>query len=101
MKALLSFELLKLRKQKSIYICAGIMVALLFINVITMYGVAMLSDVFASVEGDAMTEAEKDLLFSMFSLNVVSTVLTAAANGSYTIIAGIVTVLFVCCDYSQ
>jgi ABC-2 type transport system permease protein len=28
-------------------------------------------------------------------------VLTAAANGSYTIIAGIVTVLFVCCDYSQ
>ena len=97
MKELISFELLKLKKQKSVYICAAIMIALLFINIITIYGMALLSDVF----DETMTETEKDLFFSMFSLNVVSSVLTAAANGSYTIIVGIVTVLFVCSDYAQ
>jgi ABC-2 type transport system permease protein len=37
----------------------------------------------------------------MFGLDVISTVLTAAANASYPIVVGIVIVLFVCRDFSQ
>ena len=77
------------------------MIALLFVNVLTIYGMAALSDVFSQLEDSGMSEFEKELLREMYGLDVISTVLTSASNASYPVIVGLVIVLFVCRDFSQ
>ena len=92
MKRILKFELSKLRTQKSLFICTGIMVFSVLLNVLTYWGMAKL----VAGELGAMEE-----LGVIVGFDMITSVLQAANNGSLTVIAGIVISIFVCSDYSQ
>ncbi|MBE6644959.1 MAG: hypothetical protein E7612_06245 [Ruminococcaceae bacterium] len=94
MKKLLKFELSKIKTRKSLYICTAIMVAMLLLNVLTMWGMDYLMS-------DLYGEEDAGMLAGMFQNDMISTVLSAAGNGSFTLLCGIVIALFVCSDYSQ
>lgn len=86
MKKLLKLEFRKLRTQKSFYICIVIMIAMLFISVLTAKLMNVLSeDIFGEATGGSG----------------IDSVIDAVTSSYFTIIAGIFTVLFVCLDFDQ
>ncbi len=85
MKKLLQLEFTRLARRTSFYVCLAISVGLLF-----------LSDLSASAIAKITPE-----LASVLSTSVVACVVNALNNSSFTIIAGIFTVLFICEDYEQ
>ena len=92
MGRLIKFELSKLPKSLSLIICTAVMAFTLFINVITIWGMEALM---GEVMGD-MGELE-----GLLSLDMISCVLQAANNASFTLIVGIVIAISVCSDFSQ
>ena len=92
MSRMIKFELSKLKNQKSLFICTGVMIASLFINVLTYWAMINLSDgAFGGMEDMGI----------ILGIDMISSMLQAANNGSLTLIAGIVVAIFVCSDYSQ
>ena len=94
MGKLLKFELSKIKTRKSLYVCTVIMLALLLINILTLWGMEYLMSELASDE-------ELGIMDGLFQNDMISTTLSAAGNGSFTLLCGIVVALFVCSDYSQ
>lgn len=87
MKKLLSFELFKLRKQKSLYICSAVLLVALFLTILLNY---VIYNTFGSFIGDVMEKP-----------GAVSSVLSAANAADFTLIVGIFIALYVCSDFSQ
>lgn len=85
MGTLMKFELHKLKKQKSFYICTLIMVALLFLSAMTTN---------ALVNGSPEYAAQ-------FKGSGLDSMIGALGNCSFLLIAGIFTALTVCEDYEQ
>ena len=85
MGTLMKFEMHKLKKQKSFYICTLIMVALLFLSAITTK---------ALVNGSPEYAAQ-------FKGSGIDSMIGALGNCSFLLIAGIFTALTVCEDYEQ
>ena len=81
----MKFEMHKLKKQKSFYICTLIMVALLFLSAITTK---------ALVNGSPEYAAQ-------FKGSGIDSMIGALGNCSFLLIAGIFTALTVCEDYEQ
>lgn len=83
MKKLLCFELFKLRKRKSFYVCTGIMLLMLFVSVLS----------------------TKEMLEESFysNLKITATEITAESLSisNFRLIAGIFVVLYVCEDFEQ
>lgn len=94
MGKLLKFELSKIKTRKSLYICTAVMVALLLLNVLTIWGMEYLMSELAD-------EEELGMMGDLLQNDMISTMLSAASNGSFTLLCGIVVALFVCSDYSQ
>ena len=84
MSRLLTWEFRKLTRQKSLYICTAIMIALLFLSAIT---------------SKALSNANIEIAVQ-YSSGITAAV-QAISNGSFLLIAGIFTALFVCDDYEQ
>ena len=84
-KELLKFEMRKLKKQKSFYICTTVMIALLLLSFLTTH---------------ALIKSAPDLESSLASPGVHSA-LNSLGNSSFLLIAGIFTALNVCEDYEQ
>lgn len=92
MGKMIKFELSKLKNQKSLFICTGIMLASLLLNVFTYWAMeSVMSEELGSM-GD---------MGVIVGFDMITSVLQAANNGSLTLIAGIVISIFVCSDYSQ
>ncbi len=85
MGTLMKFEMHKLKKQKSFYICTLIMVALLFLSAMTTNALMNGSPEFAA----------------QFSGSGIDSMIGALGNCSFLLIAGIFTALTVCEDYEQ
>jgi len=85
MKKLLLLEFARLKKRTSFFVCTAIAVGLLF-----------LSDLLTNTLLNLTPE-----LASLFSTSVWACLVNALNNSSFTIIAGVFTVLFVCEDYEQ
>lgn len=83
MKNLLKFELHKLFKQKSFYICTIIMLVLSFFSILLNKSLANNSEL------------------NMTMPTVMSSLLTAVNSSNFTMICGIFIALFVCTDYDQ
>ncbi|MDE7379504.1 MAG: ABC transporter permease [Clostridia bacterium] len=83
MKKLLHFELFKLRKQKSLYICSAVVLGLLLLLVLAQY---ILIQSFGGGET---------------SLSAVDIIITAVSASDFSLIVSIFIVLYVCGDYSQ
>ena len=94
MGKLLKFELSKIKTRKSLYICSFIMIATLFLNVLTFWAMEFVMDDFGGME-------DMGELGAMLGFDMISMVLQAASNGSFTLLCGIVIALFVCSDFSQ
>ena len=95
MKNLVSFELSKVKKQKSLYICLAIMAALLFLSVFTMYVAA---DVLAS---GAPVEGKEEIPAMLLDYDMITSLLQAPSNANFTILIGIVIIIFVTSDFTQ
>ena len=94
MKNLVSFELSKIKKQKSVYICLAIMAALLFLSVFTMYVAA---DMLANGP-----DAEKMEGISIIAdYDMITSILQAPGNANFAILIGIVIIIFVTSDFTQ
>lgn len=87
---LLQFELFKLRKQKSLYICSAIILAGLFLSVAASF---VLTRTLGGLDG--LFEEEIPVP------TAVDMVLSAVSAADFTLIAGIFIALYVCGDYSQ
>ena len=85
MKNLLLFELHKLKKQKSLYICSAVIVALLFLMTLANF----ILDKYLS-----------DLLGTQ-APTAVQTVLTSINASDFTLVVSIFIVLYVCGDFGQ
>jgi len=85
MGTLMKFEMHKLKKQKSFYICTLIMVALLFLSAMTTNALVNGSPEFAA----------------QFKGSGIDSMIGALGNCSFLLIAGIFTALTVCEDYEQ
>ena len=88
MRKLLVFELFKMRKRKSMYICTGVMLGMFLLNLFT--GYAMMS----------MVSEDMALIMGM-PTTMNSSMLMAANFSSFTQIAGIFIAIYVCEDYGQ
>lgn len=97
MGRLVKFELSKLKKQKSLFICTGVMVITLFLNVLTLWGMIKLQAIMAAPE----LGAGGDNIMALLGGDFITTVLQAANNGSLAMIGGVVIAIFVCSEYSQ
>lgn len=84
MKKLLQFELFKLRKQKSLYICSGLILVMLLLELV----LSML-----------MTKAFGEEF--MPTPSAIDVVLTAVSASDFTLITGIFIVIYVCGDFNQ
>lgn len=91
MSRLVKFELSKLKKQKSLFICTGAMVISLFLSVLMTWGMEKLG---AMIMGP-------DNVMALFGSDFITIVLQSANNGSIAMIGGIVVAIFVCSEYSQ
>lgn len=85
MKRLFLFELQKLKKQKSLYICSAVIVAMLLLTVLADY-----------------------IMYCTFGIDTsggeptaVTSMLKAISASDFTLIASIFIVIYVCADYSQ
>ena len=83
MKKLLCLEFTRLKKRTSFYVCIAVAVGLLFLS---------------DLSSKAILKITPELA-SLVSTSVVECMANALNNSSFTIIAGIFTVLFVCEDY--
>lgn len=85
MKRLFLFELQKLKRQKSLYICSAVVIGLLFLMVLASF-------ILNKYLGEFMeTEAP----------NAVEIVLTAISSSDFTLIVSIFIVLYVCGDFGD
>lgn len=87
MKKLLQFELHKLKKQKSLYICSALVLAGFLLSVLATFALMKLM-------GDLFEE-------EAVSPTAVETMLSAVSMSDFTLITGIFIALYVCGDYSQ
>lgn len=87
MKRLLQFELFKVRKQKSLYICSALILVGLLLTI-------AVSFVMTKTLGGIFEE-------EMPPPTAVDMVLSAVSASDFTLIAGIFIALYVCGDYSQ
>ncbi|WP_310604197.1 ABC transporter permease [Anaerosporobacter sp.] len=85
MEKLLKLELRKIRKQKSFYVCTGVMVVLLFLSAIT-----------SKVLCNASTE-----FAAQYNGSGIVSMIGAISNSNFLLIAGIFVALSVCDDYEQ
>jgi ABC-type transport system involved in multi-copper enzyme maturation permease subunit len=92
MGKLVKFELSKLPKSLGFIICTAVMVFLLFVNVLTFWGMGALMDELAEDMGE---------LGGLLKYDMITSVLQAANNASFATIAGIVIAISVCSDFSQ
>lgn len=93
MKDVLRLEFRKLKRQKSFYICGGIML-----------GLILLSAISGKFQNDTMKEIAGDeiILDGLMSfVTVISSVVGALSAGSFELLAAIFVSLAVCDDYSQ
>ena len=89
MKGLLRFELFKLRKRKSLYICTAVMLGILLLSLLASYAI------YESMK-EWMQEIGED-----YSPSVISYVLSATSSANFTLIVGIFIALYVCEDFGQ
>lgn len=88
MKNLLAFELFKMRKRKSMYICTGVMLGMFLLNLFTGYAMMrIMSEDMAVIMGMPTTMNSSMLMAINFS--------------SFMQVAGIFTAIYVCEDYGQ
>ena len=92
MGRLVKFELSKLPRSLGFIICTVVMVVILFVNVLTMWGMGELMNELAEEMGE---------LGGLLQYDMITSVLQAANNASFTLIAGIVIAISVCSDFSQ
>lgn len=85
MNNLLKLEFTRLKRQKSFYVCTIIMVALLFLSLLTT---------------NALMNASPELA-AEFTGSGIESLVSGMNNSSFTLIASIFAVLFVCEDYDQ
>lgn len=83
MKNLLKFEFYKLLRQKSFYICTGVILAMSLISLLLKQALANNSEL------------------NITTPSGVSTLLSAVSSSNFTMICGIFIALFVCTDYDQ
>lgn len=88
---LLRFELRKLKRQKSFYICPAIMVAVL---ALTGFAAVFLTRIGQQLLGEAEISAA-------YQSSGVNFMLEALSGSSFEMIIGIFTAIFVCCDYEN
>ncbi len=87
MKKLLQFELFKLRKQKSLYICSAIILAGLLLSALAGF---VLTKALGSFMGEEIPVP-----------TAMDLVLSAVSSADFTLIVSIFIALYVCGDYSQ
>lgn len=85
MKNLLKLEFRRILRQKSLYICTGIMLALLFLSALVLQLVNQIDPYFGAMMG----------------ASTVDFLLTGVNNSSFTVLIGIIIALNVCEDYDQ
>lgn len=85
MNNLLKLEFTKLKRQKSFYVCTIIMVALIFLSMLT---------------ANALANASPEIA-AEFKASGIESLVGGMNNSSFTLIASIFAVLFVCEDYDQ
>ena len=86
MRNLLKLEFRKLQRQKSFYVCTGVMVALVILG---------------AVISNALLKIVPEDLTNQFQLSGIQALLSASADSSFNLIICIFISLFVCDDYSQ
>ena len=91
MKKLLDFELRKLFRQKSLYICTGITIGLSVFTLIVLYIVARMG---------AYDDGTVSVVSGIGSLTTLDGLVGALSNGSFGLLLCIVISIFVCADYS-
>lgn len=84
MKKLFKFELFKLRKQKSLYICSALILVLLLLEL-------LLSMLMTKAFGEEF----------MTTLSAIDVVLSAVSSADFTLLASIFIVIYVCGDFGQ
>ena len=89
MKSLLSFEMRKLGRQKSFYICTLVMVVMLILTGFT-------ANLIMNIGQDVIGEIDTSALTINSALDFV---VQAIGNSSFAMVIGIFTALFVCADY--
>lgn len=82
---LLRLEFTRLKKQKSFYICTIIMIALIFLSILT---------------ANALTNASPEIA-AEFKGSGIESLIGGMNNSSFTLIASIFAILFVCEDFDQ
>ena len=85
MNNLLKLEFTRLKRQKSFYVCTIIMVALIFLSMLT---------------ANALANASPEIA-AEFKASGIESLIGGMGNSSFTLIASIFAVLFVCEDYDQ
>lgn len=85
MNNLLKLEFTKLKRQKSFFVCTIIMVALIFLSMLT---------------AKALANASPEIT-AEFKASGIESLISGMNNSSFTLIASIFTVLFVCEDYDS
>ncbi len=89
MKSLLRFEMRKLGRQKSFYICTLVMVVMLVLTGLT-------ANLIVNIGKDVIGEIDTSALTISSALDFV---VQALGNSSFAMVIGIFTALFVCADY--
>lgn len=97
MDRLLKFELRKLFRQKSFYICGGVLVGLILLSAFTMNLLLSLSQgTMVGAEGISVEMTAEDSAFSGLYM-----LASALAGSDFSIVLAIFVALFVCCDHTN
>ncbi len=101
MKDVLRLEFRKLKRQKSFYICTGIMLALLLLSAISCNMTnSLYEDIMNStLMDDAMGEGFATEYYSLYT--VIDMLISAVSSGTLVLLAAIFVSIAVCDDYSQ
>ena len=94
MKNLILFELAKLKRQKSLYVCVGIMLALIVLGV-------MLLSVSADILREAIEQEGLPPEEFIIEYDPITAMLQGPSMGEFSILIGIIIVLFVTSDFKQ
>ena len=96
MGKLLQFELRKLFRQVSFYVCLAVLCAVVFIGIFTTYSIIRVTEADIGVDFDTET---LEMFGLGLNLNGRGYLLTALGGNNLTLLLGIFIALFICSDY--
>ena len=101
MKNLLMLQFSRLKKQKSLYVCVGVMLVLLFVSALSLFAMQKITAAFSNEMNDSLMGGELSITALFSEMTAIDFLLDASDNSSIVMILGIFIVLFVCEDYDQ